>query len=99
MDLVRLVGRVERHRDGAEPQNAEIRRDPARVIVGQDGAAIAAERLPNIAVRATNRLGASPSNWPRLTDPITLTSNGLLRMTNVFSAGQPRMFYITTEQP
>ena len=57
-DLRRLVGRVERHGDGAEPQRAEVRGDPARVVVGEDRDAIAARRRPRRASQAATRAGA-----------------------------------------
>ena len=44
--LRRLVGGVERHGDGADPQHAEIRRDPARVVVRENRDAIAGPDLP-----------------------------------------------------
>ncbi len=37
--LGRLVGRVERHRDGAAAQDPEVRRAPVSVVVREDGAA------------------------------------------------------------
>ena len=39
VDLRRLVRGVERDGDGAAPENAQVRRAPVRVVVGQDGAA------------------------------------------------------------
>ncbi len=39
--LGRLVGRVERHRDGAAAQDPEVRRAPVGVVVRKDGAAFA----------------------------------------------------------
>ena len=40
-DLVRVVGGVERDRDGAEPEDAEVRGAPARVVAREDRAAVA----------------------------------------------------------
>ncbi len=47
-DLRRLVGRVERHGDGADAQHAEIRRDPARVVVGENRDPVAATLNPRV---------------------------------------------------
>ncbi len=64
-----------------------------------DGTPIDANRLTNIEVRATNSLAVSPALWPRLTDPLALTSNGLARLTNTIPANQSGQFYITAEPP
>ena len=57
------------------------------------------QRLPRIEVRATNNLGAALSTWPRLTNPLVLTTNGLARLTNTIPAGQSLRFYRAVEQP
>ncbi len=70
------------------------------LIVGTaDGTPIDANRLPRIEVRATNTLGSSPSTWPKLTNQLVLTGDGLARMTNTISVNQPRQFYRAVEQP
>ena len=69
------------------------------VVSTADGTPIASNRLPGIEVRATNNLGSSPSAWPKLTNQLVLTTNGLARLTNTLSPGQSRKFFITVEQP
>ncbi len=69
------------------------------IVTTAGGTPIDANRLPKIEVRATNTLEASPSTWPKLTNPLVLTTNGLARLTNTISAGQARQFYRTVEQP
>jgi outer membrane protein assembly factor BamB len=71
-----------------------------RLVVGTaDGSPITSNRLPNIQVRATNTLGSSPANWPALTNPLVLTTNGQARLTNTISPGQSRKYFITAEPP
>ena len=69
------------------------------VLGTADGTPLDSNRLPRIEVRATNNLGASLSTWPRLTNPLVLTSNGLARLTNTIDAGQPMQYYRAVEQP
>ncbi len=64
-----------------------------------NGTPIASNRLANIEVRATNILTASPLTWPRLTNSLALTTNGLLVLTNVITGSQTQLFYITIEHP
>jgi hypothetical protein len=64
-----------------------------------NGAPIDANRLSRIEIRATNDLGVSPSFWPKLTNPLVLTTNGLARLTNTIPGGQSRQVYITVEPP
>ena len=52
------------------------------VVSTADGTPIDSNRLSNVEVRATNSLGASPSLWPKLTNPLVLTTNGLALLTN-----------------
>ena len=64
-----------------------------------DGTPIDSNRLSNIEVRATNTLGISPSLWPKLTNPLVLTTNGLALLTNTIQAGQSNQVFITAEPP
>ena len=64
-----------------------------------NGTPIDSNRLANIEVRATNTLGASPAVWPKLTNPLVLTTNGLARLTNTIQGGQSRQVFITVEPP
>src|ERR1035438_6459144 len=52
------------------------------VVSTVNGTPIDSNRLSNIQIRATNNLGVSPSIWPKLTNPLILTTNGLARLTN-----------------
>jgi outer membrane protein assembly factor BamB len=63
-----------------------------------DGTPIASNRVPGIEVHATNALGSSPTNWPKLTNPMVLTPGGQLRLTNT-TVGKPTQVYITVERP
>jgi hypothetical protein len=58
-DLRRFIGGVERNRDGADPQDAQIGGAPPRVVVGKDGDAVA---RPDTAVAQPDggRLGGGP---------------------------------------
>src|SRR5207253_8294448 len=69
------------------------------VLGTEDGTPLDSNRLPRIEVRATNNLGASLATWPRLTNPLVLTTNGLARLTNTIGAGQPLQYYRAVEQP
>jgi hypothetical protein len=64
-----------------------------------NGTPIDSNRLTGIEVRATNRLGGSPLSWPKLTNPLVLTTNGLVLLTNWISATQTQLFFITIEPP
>jgi hypothetical protein len=64
-----------------------------------DGTPIDSNRLSSIEVRATNTLGASPAVWPRLTNPLVLTTNGLALLTNTIPRGQSNQVFITVEPP
>lgn len=64
-----------------------------------DGIPIDANRLANIQVRVTNSPVIAYSLWPKLTNPLALTSNGLARLTNTIPANQSSQFYITAEPP
>jgi outer membrane protein assembly factor BamB len=71
-----------------------------RLMIGTaSGSPIDAARLPGIGVHATNNLSASPASWPRLTNPLALTTNGLVVMTNVINGGRTQSFYMTIEHP
>ena len=56
-------------------------------------------RLSSIEVRATNTLGASPALWPKLTNSLVLTTNGLALLTNTIPGGQSNQVFITVEPP
>jgi outer membrane protein assembly factor BamB len=64
-----------------------------------DGTPIDSNRLSSIEVRATNTLGASPAVWPKLTNPLVLTTNGLALLTNDIPGGQSNQVFITVEPP
>lgn len=64
-----------------------------------NGTPIDSNRLSKIEVRATNTPGISPALWPKLTNPLVLTTNGLARRTNTISGSQPRQVFITAEPP
>jgi len=71
-----------------------------QLVVGTaNGTPIDSNRLANVQVHATNRLGASPATWPRLTNALVLATNGTARLTNTISHGQSGLFYITVEPP
>jgi hypothetical protein len=69
------------------------------VVSTADGTPIDSNRLPKIEVRATNTLGAPLSTWPKLSNQLVLTTNGLARLTNTIGAGQSRQFYRAVEKP
>jgi hypothetical protein len=64
-----------------------------------NGTPIDSNRLSNIEVRAANTLGASPALWPKLTNPLVLTTNGLALLTNTIPGGQSGQVFITVEPP
>jgi outer membrane protein assembly factor BamB len=71
-----------------------------RLLIGTtNGTPIVASRLSNIVVRASSVLAGSPLTWPKLTNALVLTTDGLVILTNVISGGQTQLFYITIEQP
>ena len=71
-----------------------------RLTVGTtNGTPIDSSRVPGIEVRATNRLGGSPLTWPQLTNPLALTADGLVTLTNFVDGAQTQLFFITIEQP
>jgi hypothetical protein len=69
------------------------------VVATADGTPIDSNRLPKIEVRATNALGSSLSTWPKLTNALVLSTDGVARLTNTLSPGQTPQFYRTVEQP
>jgi hypothetical protein len=69
------------------------------VIGTADGTPIDSNRLSRIEVRATNFPGISPSAWPKLTNLLVLTTNGLARLTNTVPGGLSRQVFITVEPP
>ena len=71
----------------------------ARVVIGTgDGTPIAADRLPGIEVRAANNLFLPRSDWPLLTDPLSLTPEGFAVLTNSLSGMSTQLYYITIER-
>jgi hypothetical protein len=66
------------------------------VVSTANGTAIATNRMPKIEVRSTNTLGSAIATWPKLTNRLVLSTNGVARMTNTVT-GQSRRFFITVE--
>ncbi len=64
-----------------------------------DGTPLDPSRLLRIEVHATNNLAGSPLNWPKLTNALSLGTNGLAGLTNAIGPGQSRQFYGTVESP
>jgi len=64
-----------------------------------DGTPINSNRLSKIEVRATNSLSVSPLLWPKLTNTLALTTDGLVLLTYTIQNDQPRQVFITVEQP
>jgi hypothetical protein len=64
-----------------------------------DGTPIDSNRLSKIELRATNSPAISPLLWPRLTNPLVLTANGVALLTNTVQTGQSSQVFITVEQP
>ena len=69
------------------------------VVSTANGTPIDSNRLARIEVRATNSPGIPPSAWPKLTNALVLTTNGLARLTNTIPTGQSRQVFITVEPP
>jgi len=69
------------------------------VVSTANGTPIDSNRLAKIEVRATNQPGVPYSAWPKLTNALVPTTNGLGRLTNTITGGQSRQFYITVEPP
>jgi outer membrane protein assembly factor BamB len=67
-------------------------------ITTSNGTPISSTRLAGIELRATNTPNLSPGLWPKLTIPLSLTSNGLAIATNTVSSGRSQSFYITVER-
>ena len=67
------------------------------VVSTTDGSPIDSNRLPQIEVHATNTPSAPLYTWPKLTNPLVLTTNGQARLTNTINGGQSRQFYRTVE--
>jgi hypothetical protein len=62
-------------------------------------AAIDAGRLAKIEIHATNTLSAPVATWPKLTNQLILSTNGIARLTNTVTAGQFRRYFIAVEPP
>jgi outer membrane protein assembly factor BamB len=71
----------------------------ALVVSTANGSPIDSNRLARVEVHASHRFGPLFSDWPRLTNLLVLTTNGLGRLTNTISGSQPRQYYITVEPP
>ena len=69
------------------------------VVSTADGTPIDSNRLSGIEVRATNSPGISPTLWPKLTNPLVLTTNGLVLLTNTIQGSQSQQVFITVEPP
>ncbi len=77
-----------------------LNRTQLQLTVGTaDGTPIQPDRVPRIEVRATNALGSPASAWPKLTNQLVLTTNGLVALTNTLDPAQPRQFYRAMESP
>jgi outer membrane protein assembly factor BamB len=70
------------------------------LLVGTaDGTPLDTSRLPGIEVRATDGLAVPFSSWPKLTNVLELTTNGLARLTTtIVPAEGGRRFYRAVEQ-
>jgi outer membrane protein assembly factor BamB len=69
-----------------------------QLVVGTaDGTPIDSNRLSKIEVRATDSPGISPSLWPKLTNSLVLTTNGMARLTNTVQGSQSGQVFITVE--
>jgi outer membrane protein assembly factor BamB len=70
----------------------------ARLVIGTgDGTPIAADRLAGIEVRAVDNLFLPWSDWPPLTDPLSLTPEGFAVLTNSLNGMSTQLYYITVE--
>ena len=69
------------------------------VLGTADGSPLDSNRVLKIEVRASNRLAAPLSTWPRLTNHFVLNTNGQARLTTMIDPGQPLQFYRAVEQP
>jgi outer membrane protein assembly factor BamB len=63
-----------------------------------DGTPLDSSRLQGIEVRAMNNLTVPFSDWPKLTNALELTPNGLGRLTTTIAPGEVRRFYRAVEQ-
>jgi hypothetical protein len=64
-----------------------------------DGSPIGTSRLAKIEIHSTNTLSAPVATWPKLTNQLMLSTNGIARLTNTATAGQFRRFFIAVEPP
>jgi outer membrane protein assembly factor BamB len=69
------------------------------VVSTVNGTPIDSNRLSKIEVRATDTLAVSASAWPKLTNLLVLTTNGMARLTNTIQGGQSSRSFITVEPP
>ena len=70
-----------------------------RLTIGTgDGTPITSERLPGIGVYGANSVFLPRSQWPQLTNPLSLTPEGLAVLTNSLSGQNTQWFYSTKEQ-
>jgi outer membrane protein assembly factor BamB len=68
-------------------------------ISTSDGTPISTNRLARIEIRSTNTLSAPVVTWPKLTNQLVLSTNGIARLTNSVTTGQLRRFFIAVEPP
>jgi len=68
-------------------------------VTTSTGEAIAPNRLSKIELHTTNSLGAAPATWPKMTNLLTLATNGVARLTNTIPAGPGRQFFTPIENP
>lgn len=72
--------------------------DQSRLVIGtEDGSPVTAERLAGIQVHATTSLLMPRSQWPQLTNPLSLSPGGFAVLTNSIS-GATQLFYSTVER-
>jgi outer membrane protein assembly factor BamB len=70
----------------------------ARLMIGTaDGTPISTDRLPGIEVHSADSLLLPRSQWPQLTNPLSLTPDGFAVLTNSFSGQSTQSYYITIE--
>jgi outer membrane protein assembly factor BamB len=70
-----------------------------RLFIGNDdGSPLAANRVTNIDIFASDNLMLGPAGWLKLTNPVLLT-NGQLRLDDPQSAATPQRFFRVEERP
>lgn len=70
-----------------------------RLMIGtEDGTPIAVDRLPGIGVHTASSLLLPRLQWPQLTNPLSLTPDGLAVLTNSIGGLSTQSFYTTIER-